>query len=428
MPGRCGFLPALGGGLALLAGGVSAEGASGVSVSPDPPPPGVVPVFWHRYAGSKCYRIPTMLKTKAGTLLAFAEQRLHGCGDSGAHNIVVRRSFDDGQTWEENGGEPIVAVNGTDDKIHSLSNANPVEMVLPSGKRAILLRYDTKNNPIPFLFHGQNRVIWSFDEGKTWKNDRDISTHIPWAFRGCLAGPGQGVVSQKTGTVFFACYNAIFGVLLSFSSDLGKTWQHSAAHHGASECSLAFFHENNDELLAMNCRSTHIFRHRYTREQVVWGLPLDGAGATPQPKILRKFCAKNADDGTEVSDPNCQGSIVAMAPGSAGVGSAEGGAELFFMSHDNSTEKRERMAIRGSVDGGRSWGAGTPVYSGPSGYSQLADLGGGRVGLLFEWGKPGNWAYDNIGFLSVSAKTVVEGQGAAEPDEETEEERTAVYI
>ncbi|GAA3398398.1 hypothetical protein GCM10017752_61330 [Streptomyces roseoviridis] len=49
--------------------------------------------------GYAAYRIPAVVRTPAGTLLAFAEGRVHGTGDAGAVDIVLRRSADGGCNW-----------------------------------------------------------------------------------------------------------------------------------------------------------------------------------------------------------------------------------------------------------------------------------------------------------------------------------------
>ncbi|MEN6384461.1 MAG: sialidase family protein, partial [Phycisphaerales bacterium] len=48
---------------------------------------------------SYCYRIPSMVRTNNGTLVAVAEGRETDCGDYGDVDIVVRRSTDNGNTW-----------------------------------------------------------------------------------------------------------------------------------------------------------------------------------------------------------------------------------------------------------------------------------------------------------------------------------------
>ncbi|SCP96865.1 DUF4214 domain-containing protein [Anaerobium acetethylicum] len=49
--------------------------------------------------GSVAYRIPSLLTTKKGTVLAVADRRNSGWGDSGDISFAVRRSTDSGKTW-----------------------------------------------------------------------------------------------------------------------------------------------------------------------------------------------------------------------------------------------------------------------------------------------------------------------------------------
>src|SRR5581483_3652397 len=50
--------------------------------------------------GYSCFRIPAIIRTKKGTLLAFAEGRKNSCGDNGDINMVVKRSLNNGVTWD----------------------------------------------------------------------------------------------------------------------------------------------------------------------------------------------------------------------------------------------------------------------------------------------------------------------------------------
>ena len=55
-------------------------------------------------SGSHAYhtfRIPSLLATPAGSLLAFCEGRRNGGSDSGDIDILLRRSTDGGRTWSE---------------------------------------------------------------------------------------------------------------------------------------------------------------------------------------------------------------------------------------------------------------------------------------------------------------------------------------
>ena len=56
-------------------------------------------VFKSGEDGYKCFRIPTILKSQNGTLLAFAEGRKNSCSDTGDIDLVLKKSFDNGNTW-----------------------------------------------------------------------------------------------------------------------------------------------------------------------------------------------------------------------------------------------------------------------------------------------------------------------------------------
>jgi len=58
-----------------------------------------VDIFSGGEDGYHTYRIPSLLVTKSGTLLAFCEGRRNSRQDWGDIDIVVKRSGDGGQTW-----------------------------------------------------------------------------------------------------------------------------------------------------------------------------------------------------------------------------------------------------------------------------------------------------------------------------------------
>lgn len=75
----------------------------------NPMPPGAEiaspqTIFYSGFMNSNNYRIPALLYTKSGTLIAGIDRRVPNGGDS-PNNIdaVIRRSFDQGSTWESSG-------------------------------------------------------------------------------------------------------------------------------------------------------------------------------------------------------------------------------------------------------------------------------------------------------------------------------------
>jgi hypothetical protein len=49
--------------------------------------------------GYHSYRIPALVRSDKGTILAFCEGRKNSRSDSGDIDIALRRSLDNGQTW-----------------------------------------------------------------------------------------------------------------------------------------------------------------------------------------------------------------------------------------------------------------------------------------------------------------------------------------
>jgi len=69
------------------------------STAPASEPPPLVDVFVGGQDGYPAYRIPSLVATKRGTLLAFAEARAT-LRDHAENDIVLKRSTDQGRTWQ----------------------------------------------------------------------------------------------------------------------------------------------------------------------------------------------------------------------------------------------------------------------------------------------------------------------------------------
>ena len=139
-----------------------------------------VPVFVSGANGYKSYRIPAIVSLPNGNLLAFCEGRVHGAGDFGDINIVMKISNDKGKTWGA-----LQTVVDTD----SLQAGNPAPVVdlndtaYPNGR--IFLFYNTGNNHEGEVRKGKGlREVWyktSTNGGLTWSQPVNISkqTHRP---------------------------------------------------------------------------------------------------------------------------------------------------------------------------------------------------------------------------------------------------------
>ena len=78
------------------------------------------PLFTAGTDGYHTFRIPALVRSNEGTLLAFCEGRRTGGGDSGNIDIVLKRSFDNGESWQP---MQIAVSTGTD------TDGNPAPVV-----------------------------------------------------------------------------------------------------------------------------------------------------------------------------------------------------------------------------------------------------------------------------------------------------------
>ena len=60
-----------------------------------------IDLFRSGTGGYALYRIPGLIVTSKGTLIAYSEARKSERGDWGPIDIMLRRSTDDGSTWSE---------------------------------------------------------------------------------------------------------------------------------------------------------------------------------------------------------------------------------------------------------------------------------------------------------------------------------------
>lgn len=142
--------------------------------------------------GYHTYRIPALVVTPKGTVLAFCEGRKHGSGDAGDIDLLVRRSTDNGRTWSE---QAVI----WDDKDHSCGNPCPV-VDMHTGTVWLLSTWNRGDDLEPQIINGQSKdirrvfVISSGDDGKTWSEPKEITGKVSkpdWTWY--ATGPGSGI-------------------------------------------------------------------------------------------------------------------------------------------------------------------------------------------------------------------------------------------
>lgn len=118
--------------------------------------------------GYACFKIPALLHTQRGSLLAFAEARSPNCSDFARTDLVMKRSTDGGLSWS-----PLTVLAAPEpgaatvcDGPVVVGNAAPVQLTGGSHTGRILLPH-TRNNFAVWIAH-------SDDDGLTWSSPREV--------------------------------------------------------------------------------------------------------------------------------------------------------------------------------------------------------------------------------------------------------------
>ena len=353
-----------------------------------------IPVFTSGTEGHKSYRIPAIIGLPNGDILAFAEGRVHGAGDFGDINIVMKRSSDKGKTW---GALQYVA------EFDTLQAGNPAPVVdltdpqYPQGR--IFLFYNTGNNHEGEVRKGKGyKQVWyktSTDAGRTWSNATDITlqVHRPnqsqvnpaynfledW--RTYANTPGHAMQFQTgkyKGRIFVAANHSAGGPQKQgmdydahgfYTDDHGKTFQLGASLGvpGSNESMAA---ELINGKLMMNSRN----QKGDIKARIV-SISSNG-GATWDTSYFDNH----------LPDPVCQGSIL-------DIGTKKGKNILAFCNAAD-IASRDNLTLRISYEEGKTWKKNMVLdknsnpYSDKNkdytAYSDIVKLGKKTVGVLYE--------------------------------------------
>jgi len=324
-------------------------------------------------AGYGCYRIPAIVKTKTGALLAFAEARRTWCDDSQEIDLVLKRSDDDGRTWSA--AQTVLAGSDTDPNA-PVTRGNPVPIVDQETGRIVLL---TTMDPGTTSYPRTPYVQFSDDDGVTWSTAKNIGSQIDDPEWGWYAtGPMHGIQLTRgahAGRMVAGTNYDIDGKdagQLVYSDDSGETW-----HKGATD--LRTDGQVPQEISVV--------------EKVDGGILAMARNNAGGPGASRMTAVSN--DGGEtytapyatvagLTTPTVQTSIQRLRA----VDRGDKYNRILFAGPAD-PERRRYMTIRSSFDEGRTWQSvadGTRITSDWSGYSDMAILDTGEIGLLYEGG------------------------------------------
>lgn len=325
--------------------------------------------------GYHTYRIPSLIETPNGSLLAFCEGRKGGRGDAGDIDLLLKRSMDGGRTWSRS------SVLWDDGK-NTCGNPCPV-IDQATGIVWLLLTHNLGVDHESAIVEGTgkgSRTVWvtsSSDDGVSWKTPHEITgttKEIDWTWY--ATGPGVGIQlnhGAHAGRLVIPCDHKVLGSKQLFShviysDDHGLSWRLGGKMPDDmnNECQVV---ELNDGRLLMNMR--HYDRDRMTRSL---SYSEDG-GNTWSGNFFHP----------DLIDPICQASLIRFSKGANGI--------LLF-SNPSSQSKRVNMTVRASYDEGRSWPSSRVLHKGPAAYSSLAVIGNEKLACLYECGVRSS--YENI--------------------------------
>ncbi|MCX6624773.1 MAG: sialidase family protein, partial [Acidobacteria bacterium] len=310
--------------------------------------------------GYHTFRIPALIATKKGTLLAFCEGRKGGAGDSGDIDIVMKRSNDEGKTWS---ALKVVADHGSD----TIGNPAPV-LDRKSGIIWLLLTGNpgaTSEAEIMTTGARGTRTVWvtsSKDDGKNWAPLQEITSAVKrpdWMWY--ATGPANAI-QMHDGRLVIPANHSVKGSNdtyshVIYSDNRGVTWQIGGSlPRKTDECAVV---QLEDHSLLLNMRNNQGAHRRAIARSHEGG------------EVWEHFGFDDA-----LVDPTCQASMTTAG-------------DTVFFANPADPDKRIRMTVRASHNGGKTWPESKVIWEGPSAYSSMVAMRGEAIGLLYERGGKG---------------------------------------
>ena len=392
-----------------------------------------VDLFTANQDGYKLYRIPGVIVTKRGTVLAYCEARKSDRGDWGQIDLMLRRSTDGGKTW---GPRAVIA------DVPGPKSKNPVALAQKLATPGEV----TYNNPLAiadangavhFLFcleYARCFYLRSDDDGLTWTPPVEITASFD-AFRSrrgneadspnapagtsassprrlpdqfydwkvLATGPGHGIqlkngrlvvpVWLSLGTGGHAHRPSVTSVI--YSDDHGRTWlrgEIAGPNIGDwnipnETCAVQLA----DGRVLLNMRSESKANRRLLTSS------RDGATGWSKPEFHE-----------QLHEPICMASMVRLSETPA----SDKNRLLFSNPHNLSRtdgkeapgkgRDRKNVSVKLSYDESITWSVNKTIEPGFSGYSDLAVANDGTVLLFYERGSTDGKDIYRTGLLTVA--------------------------
>ena len=366
-------------GSALLTIGFTLGGAAPAAADE---PQHLTPPFVAAQDGYPKFRIPAVVVTKAGTVVAFAEGRA-SIADHAANDMVLKRSTDGGRTW----GPLIVVAEDGDNCLN-----NPTALVLRDSGRILLMyqRYPKgihEHQVKPGVSGDQtclNFLVSSDDDGKTWSKPREITPQTkPAGATSIASGPGIGIELRRgrhAGRIVFPFNHGPLRdcqVYAAYSDDRGKTWK-----YGDVAPAEKGFHGNEVQMVELSDGSV-MLNSRGHSGKGFRKVAVSGDGGQTWSKLR---------DDAALPESRCQGSIIRYE------GATAGGKGAILFVNPAVPKGRTKGTVRLSEDDGATWSVSRELVPGDFAYSCLAVLPDGSILCLYET--------DNYGRIALTRFTM----------------------
>lgn len=362
-----------------------------------------VTVFEGETAGYRGYRIPALVMTPKGTLLAFCAARKE-LGDWADIDIALRRSTDGGKTWSP---MRIIADRGT------MTVDNPVPIV------------DRRTGAVHFLFqvnYAQLYYMRSDDDGLTFSAPVDITeaahdfrrgwasdkSKTQYGWNVVAPGPGHGIQlanGRLLSTIWMSpnYRHRPSATAIIYSDDGGKTWKAGALIPSGKLV-------NPSEHVALELADGRVMTNQRSESE--------------EHRRALAFSADGISDWTTpefheaLFEPVCMASLIRVSAQPkqkrnrimfANPDSRPGNADF---SKENNMRSRDDLRLRLSYDEGKTWPVVKLLQEGGTGYSDMAVGPDGAMYALYEHVVPGGaqGSKHNIALARFTLEWLTEGK------------------
>ena len=328
------------------------------------------------------YRIPSLLTTKKGTVLAMIEGRIGLNSDHAKNDIVLKRSTDNGNTWTA-----VKVIKHADDNVVM----NPVMVQADNGDIILCYIYfpqgyhANKRHGIQQVSPGFKKkqlqkiyITKSSDEGKTWSIPQDISRIAKSSKKSlyAISGPGIGITLKQgkhkgriitpMNEAFIAKGKQFGNNYALYSDDHGSTWK-----HGNPIPSSKNGETGGNEIQMIELEDGSILSSSRTKKHRLFSKSTNG-GKSWSPQYEQ----------TDLPDTGCMSPILKIKNATQ--------TNPAILMHIGVTgrvkgRKRGNAIIYLSYDQGTKWEATKTLHKNTFDYSSLTLLKNGNIGMLAEY-------------------------------------------